>query len=40
MITMIQSIENGGGSDSFECQLEGFVSPMQNEVKEATDMKE
>jgi hypothetical protein len=33
MITMIQSIENGG-SDSFESQLEGFVSAMQNEVKE------
>jgi hypothetical protein len=34
MIAMIQSIENGGGSDSFESQLEGFVSAMQNEVKE------
>jgi len=40
MITMIQSIENGGGNDSFESQLEGFVSSMQNEVKEATAMKE
>jgi hypothetical protein len=40
MITMIQSIENGGGSDSFESQLEGFVSSLQNEVKEATAMKE
>jgi hypothetical protein len=40
MITMKQNIENGGGSDSFESQLEGFVSPMQNEVREATAMKE